>query len=86
MNWKLRFQNKTTLVAIVLAIISFIYYGLDLFGIIPSFAQEQVVNLATMAIDILCLLGIVTDPTTHGIGDSDRAMTYTEPYKDDEEK
>lgn len=84
MNWKLRFQNKTTLVAIVLAIISFIYYGLDMFHIIPPFEQEQIVNLCTMAIDILCLLGIVTDPTTHGIGDSDRAMTYQKPYKDGE--
>ena len=80
MNWKLRFQNKTTLVAIVLAIISFIYYRLDLFGVIPPFAQDQIVKLATMLIDILCLLGIVTDPTTEGVGDSARAMTYTEPY------
>jgi phi LC3 family holin len=28
---------------------------------------------------ILSFLGIVTDPTTKGINDSERAMTYTEP-------
>lgn len=28
---------------------------------------------------ILVLVGIVTDPTTEGVGDSRKAMTYTEP-------
>lgn len=81
-NWKLRFKNKTTLLAIVLSIISFIYYGLGLFGVIPPFEQEQIVKLATMAIDILLLLGIITDPTTDGVNDSIRALSYSEPYKD----
>ena len=81
-NWKLRFKNKTTLVAIVLGIISFVYYGLDLFGVIPPFEQEQIVKLATMAIDLLVLLGVVTDPTTAGVADSKRAMTYTTPHKE----
>lgn len=30
---------------------------------------------------VLSILGIVTDPTTHGISDSDLAMTYIEPKK-----
>ena len=81
-NWKLRFQNKTTLLAIVLGIVSFVYYLLDMIGVIPPFQEEQIVKLCTMAIDILCLLGIVVDPTTDGVTDSSRAMTYDEPYKD----
>ena len=81
-NWKLRFKNKTTLVAIVLGIISFVYYALDLFGVIPPFAEDQIVKLATMAIDILVLLGVVVDPTTEGITDSTRALSYTVPSDD----
>ena len=83
-NWKLRFKNKTTLLAIVLGIISFVYYALDMLGVIPPFQQEQVMKLATMAIDVLCLLGVIVDPTTDGVADSERAMGYTEPYKDGE--
>lgn len=83
-NWKLRFQNKTTLAAIVLGIISLVYYALDMFHVIPPFEQEQIVNLATMVIDILCLLGIIVDPTTVGVNDSNRAMEYTEPHDDRE--
>lgn len=82
-NWKLRFKNKTTLMAIVLSIISFVYYALDLLNVIPPFAQDQIVKLATMAIDILVLLGVIVDPTTDGVSDSIRAMNYVEPYKDD---
>ena len=81
-NWKLRFKNKTTLLAIVLGIISFVYYLLDMVNVIPPFEQEQAVKLCTMAIDVLCLLGIIVDPTTEGISDSKRAMTYEEPHKD----
>ena len=29
---------------------------------------------------LLALLGIVVDPTTEGIGDSERALGYDEPY------
>ena len=31
---------------------------------------------------VLVILGIVTDPTTKGIGDSDRALTYEKPWDD----
>jgi phi LC3 family holin len=32
---------------------------------------------------LLTILGIVNDPTTEGIGDSDRALLYDEPYPRD---
>lgn len=31
---------------------------------------------------ILAVLGVFVDPTTHGVGDSNRAMSYTYPVKD----
>lgn len=80
-NWKLRFQNKVTLTAIVLAVIALVYQVLGIFGIVPAVAQDTIVQLAGAVINLLVLLGIVVDPTTEGLGDSDRAMTYEEPYK-----
>ncbi len=32
---------------------------------------------------LLVILGIVVDPTTAGVGDSQRAMTYEEPWVDE---
>ena len=79
-NWKLRLQNKTTLTAIILALIAIVYKILDLIGIVPAITQDSVIEVAELIIFLLCLLGIVVDPTTNGIADSERAMNYNKPY------
>ena len=33
---------------------------------------------------VLAILGIVTDPTTEGVADSERALTYEKPKKAEE--
>ena len=81
-NWKLRFQNKTTLTALVLVVISAVYKILNLIGIVPSIEQQQIIDICTIIIDLLALLGIITDPTTEGVADSARAMGYEEPFKE----
>lgn len=74
-NLKLRLKNKTTLVALISAI----FLMLQQFGLtIPSNIQEGVNTLVV----ILVILGIVTDPTTKGVADSERALNYNEPRKD----
>lgn len=78
-NWKLRLQNKTTLTAIILALAALVYQALGLFGVTPPVSESQLVELAGLAVNLLCLLGIVTDPTTQGVGDSANALTYDKP-------
>lgn len=80
-NWKLRFQNKVTLTAIVLAVIALVYQVLGILNIVPAVSQDTIVQLAGAVINLLVLLGIVVDPTTHGVSDSERAMGYESPYK-----
>lgn len=81
-NLKLRFKNKTTLVTMVLAIISFVYMVLDALGVVPKFDQDMIVKVALGLIDLLAILGIIVDPTTEGVTDSARAMTYQSPHSD----
>ena len=78
-NWKLRFQNKTTLTTMVFAVIAIVYKILSICGVIPAIAQGEVEEIAEMVIFVLCLFGIVIDPTTNGVSDSDRAMQYKKP-------
>lgn len=80
-NWKLRLKNKATLTTMILAIISFVYMVLDSVGVVPQFDQSVIVKIVMGVIDLLAILGIVIDPTTEGVGDSDLAMTYTEPKR-----
>lgn len=74
-NFKLRLQNKTTLVALISAV----FLMLQQFGLeIPHNIQEGVNTFVV----ILVILGIVTDPTTKGLSDSERALSYTKPRED----
>lgn len=81
-NWKLRIKNKTTLVAILSAVIGLIYQILVVFGIIAPISEEMLYKALGMAINLLVMLGIVVDPTTSGVSDSEKALEYSEPRKD----
>ena len=81
-NWKLRFQNKTTLTAIILALVALVYQVLGLFGVMPKISEDELTTVIGMVINLLCLLGIVVDPTTDGVSDSARALTYDTPRAD----
>ena len=81
-NWKLRFQNKTTLTAIILALVALVYQVLGLFDVVPKISQDELTTVIGMVINLLCLLGIVVDPTTDGVSDSARALTYETPRAD----
>ena len=80
-NWKLRLQNKTTLTAIILALVALVYQVLGLCGVVPKISQDELTTVIGMVINLLCLLGIVVDPTTAGVGDSVRALGYDKPRK-----
>ena len=64
-KWKLRLQNKATLIALVTAVIAFVYQILGFAGVVPAVSESQIVECAGMLINILVMLGIVTDPPTH---------------------
>lgn len=80
-NWKLRLGNKATLTAILMAAVSVVYTVLGMLGVVPSVTQSQVGDLVAMVVQLLTLLGVVVDPTTEGVSDSERAMGYEEPDK-----
>lgn len=84
-NWKLRFKNKATLTSLIVLIVSFVYKILDLIGVVPPIPQENLLKVLLLIIDVLAAVGILIDPTTSGIADSDRAMSYINPYKSDDE-
>lgn len=75
-NWKARFKNKAFVLTFVTLIIAFVYQILSLFGVVPSISEDSITNLITIGINFLATIGVLVDPTTDGIYDSDRAMTY----------
>ena len=49
---------------------------------VPVFQQSLVLQLVNQVLTFLGLIGVIVDPTTAGLGDSDRAMSYAEPWND----
>lgn len=84
MNWKVRLKNPVFLISFVSAVIAVIYSILGLMGIIPTVSENTLVEAVTVIISALTTIGVLVDPTTKGIKDSERAMTYTEPMEDEE--
>lgn len=84
LNWKLRLQNKTTLVTLITLFITFIYQVLAMFGVVPKVSQDEIISTIGLLVNILVVLGVVVDPTTNGISDSDTAMSYDRPKEDEE--
>ena len=79
-NIKARLKNKTFLISFSALAIAFVYQILSLFGVTPGISENEVVSIFSIVINILACIGVVVDPTTDGMNDSDRAMTYFTDY------
>jgi len=84
-NWSVRFKNRIWLGSFLSLIVGFVYSMLALFDIFPQVTQNLVVQLLNQVLTFLGLIGVIVDPTTAGIGDSERALGYEVPYKGDGE-
>lgn len=80
-NWKVRVKNKAFWVALIPAIILVVQLVAGLFGwsIDLTNISGKLVAIVDAVFAVLTILGIVQDPTTKGIKDSERALTYKEP-------
>ncbi len=83
-NWGVRFANEKFWLTFIPALLLVVSLILDLFGVKVDFGEigNKLVVIVKAVFALLGILGIVVDPTTEGIKDSERAMTYKEPYRD----
>ena len=86
-NWQVRIKNKNFWLSIIPAVILLIQAVGAVFGFKLDFGDmsNKLIEVVNAVFVVLAILGVVTDPTTHGIADSNRAMTYEEPYRDNVE-
>ena len=80
-NWKVRMKNKLFWIAIIPAILVLIKAVANVFGydIELSSIESNLLDVIEAVFMVLGIVGIVTDPTTSGIGDSVQALTYDTP-------
>lgn len=78
-NWTVRLKNKVWLSSFLAFVVSTIYTLLGMLDIAPAVTQDSVLQVISAVLQVLSLVGVIADPTTPGVADSDRAMTYTQP-------
>ena len=81
-NWKVRFRNKTWLTMFISLVVRFVFNILRAFDVSPVVTESLVMNIAGQILTLLGLIGVIVDPTTAGVGDSERALGYEEPWED----
>ncbi|EMF0434161.1 phage holin [Enterococcus faecium] len=83
-NWKVRMRNKSFWLAVVsaallLAQVIAVPFGYN-FEI--DVINKQLLDIINAAFAFLSILGVVTDPTTKGVSDSEQALNYSKPKED----
>ncbi|MDO4477559.1 MAG: phage holin [Lachnospiraceae bacterium] len=83
-NWIVRIKNKNFWLAIIPAILLLVQAVGNVFGFTLDLGDlgNKLLEVVNALFAVLAILGIVTDPTTAGVGDSKQAMTYTTPKKE----
>lgn len=80
-NWKVRMKNKIFWISLIPLVLLLIQQIGGIFGMMIDLSElgEKLIAVIGTLFGILALIGVVADPTTKGIGDSDLALTYEEP-------
>ncbi len=81
-NWKVRLRNKAWLASMASAVITFLYTVLNLLEICPQVMENTAVQMVEAFLFRLSAPGIIIDPTTEGVSDSQRALGYEKPWAD----
>ena len=83
-NWNVRLRNKRFVLAIISAMILVVQAVFKMFGLHLNLSNfsDNIVDVVNSIFGVLVLLGVVNDPTTQGFRDSERALGYDSPKKD----
>lgn len=82
-NWMVRIKNKNFWLTLIPAVLLLIQVVAAPFGYQWDFGvlNEQLAAIINALFAVLVILGVVNDPTTDGVEDSDQALTYTTPKR-----
>lgn len=77
-NWKVRFGNKQWVISFLSAVLLLVQVVAAVFGYTLDLGDlgNKLIAVINALFAVLVLLGVVTDPTTPGVNDSEQAMTY----------
>ena len=80
-NWTVRFKNKNFWLAVIPAVLLLVQTVAAVFGYSLDLGEigNRLIAVINAVFGVLVVLGVVVDPTTAGVSDSNRAMNYKKP-------
>ena len=80
-NWTVRLKNKTFWLVAIPALLLVVETVAAVFGFTLDLGDigNKLLAVVEAVFVLMAVLGIVTDPTTAGFGDSSQALTYEKP-------
>lgn len=83
-NWTVRLKNKAFWLALIPALLLLVQAIAAVFGFTLELdgIEARLLDLVNAVFAVLVILGIVNDPTTAGLSDSQQAMSYIKPKED----
>lgn len=82
-NWNVRIKNKNFWISLIPMILLLLQTVAAVFGFTLDFGDlgNKLLAVVEVVFALLALLGIINDPTTETLSDSNLALSYTEPKK-----
>lgn len=80
-NWKVRVKNINFWLTIIPATLLLVQVVASVFGFTLDLGDlgNKLIAVVNAVFGVMAILGVVNDPTTAGMADSNMAMTYDEP-------
>lgn len=80
-NWTVRLKNKQFWLSLIPAVLLLVQVIAAVFGFELDLGDigNKLLDVVNALFAVLAILGIVTDPTTAGVGDSQQALGYIKP-------
>lgn len=84
-NWKLRLKNRNFWLALIPALALAVQAIMAVFGFEYDFSDlvNKLIVVVNTVFVVLMVLGLVNDPTTDGITDSQKVLSYEKPRRDE---
>ncbi len=81
LNFLARLKNKTFLITFLATFVAFVYQVCALVGFVPPITQDETMEFLGILVTLLANIGILIDPTTDGMSDSELVMSRNNKRK-----
>ena len=83
-NWVVRIKNKNFWLSAIPALLLLVQTVAALFGFTLDLGEigDKLLAVVNALFALLAILGVVNDPTTAGLRDSEQARSYDKPKED----